>query len=82
MTFDKEGVSGHRNHISCSAIQPISNIRVLHLESVSILRKFTATIDLGQSYDQEFEPFKDRKKVFVFFELCALYIGQKHAFSG
>ena len=52
MTFDQEGVSGHRNHISCAAIQPISNIRVLHLESVSILRKFTATIDLGQGYKQ------------------------------
>lgn len=50
VTFDQEGVSGHRNHISCSAIQPISNIRVLHLESVSILRKFTATIDLGVTF--------------------------------
>ena len=48
VTFDFFGVSGHRNHKSCSVITVPENekVRVLYLESISIFRKFWATLDL------------------------------------
>jgi len=46
VTFDDHGVSGHRNHKSCAVVEELENVRVLYLESVSIWRKFTATLDL------------------------------------
>ena len=46
VTFDDQGVSGHRNHKSCAVLAELENVRVLYLESVSIWRKFTATLDL------------------------------------
>jgi len=46
VTFDSYGVSGHVNHQSCSEIKKIEKVRVLYLESVHLLRKFSATCDL------------------------------------
>lgn len=54
ITFDKRGVSGHKNHISIYRAMAMlksrnslpSNCRVYLLESVSILRKYTFYADL------------------------------------
>ena len=50
VTFDSGGVSGHRNHQSLANLESIGNIRVLYLESLSIIRKFMATLDLGVTF--------------------------------
>ena len=49
VTFDDYGVSGHKNHKSCSILgrdEQTAGVRVLYLESVPLFRKFTATMDL------------------------------------
>ena len=53
VTFDSYGVSGHTNHQSCGkALRElkIESVRLLRLESVSIMRKFTATLDLISTF--------------------------------
>ena len=46
VTFDSYGVSGHLNHQSCSEVKNSEKVRVLYLESVHLLRKYSATCDL------------------------------------
>lgn len=55
ITFDKKGVSGHKNHISCylGVSELISKrkgaIKGFALESVNIFRKFSSTLDIFPS---------------------------------
>ena len=50
VTFDKNGVSGHRNHMSLANLTSIGKVKVLYLESLSLIRKFMATLDLGMTF--------------------------------
>ena len=68
VTFDSYGVSGHENHQSCGkALREfkMDSVRVLRLESVSILRKFTATLDLISTFLRPY-PFVSEKKFLAF----------------
>ena len=66
VTFDSYGVSGHENHQSCGkALREfkMDSVRVLRLESVSIFRKFTATLDLISTFLRP-HPFVSNQKFF------------------